>query len=46
MGLRNSIKRLKYFYHDQGTVYVDSTEGEGTVFTICFPYDLEEEEGL
>ena len=46
VGLRNSIKRLKYFYHDQGTVYVDSTEGEGTVFTICFPYDLEEEEGL
>lgn len=41
VGIRNSIKRLKYFYNNQGTVSVESTVDEGTLFTITFPFDLE-----
>lgn len=41
VGIRNSMKRLKYFYNNQGTVSVESTIGEGTLFTITFPFDLE-----
>lgn len=43
VGLRNSVTRIKYFYNQQGTIHVDSTLDEGTVFTITFPYDLEED---
>lgn len=44
VGLRNSITRLKYFYHQQGKIHVESRLDEGTIFTITFPYDLEETE--
>ena len=44
VGLRNSIKRLKYFYNNEGTVSVESTLNEGTIFTITFPYNLDEME--
>lgn len=43
VGLRNSITRLKFFYHHQATLHVESTLGEGTIFTITFPYNLEGE---
>lgn len=41
VGIRNSVKRLKFFYNNQGTVSVESSPGEGTLFTITFPFDLE-----
>lgn len=41
VGIRNSIKRLKYFYNNQGSVSVESAVDEGTLFTITFPFDLE-----
>lgn len=44
VGLRNSIQRLRYFYGDEAVLHVDSTLGEGTVFTITIPYDLEEDD--
>lgn len=44
LGLRNAVKRLKYFYNNAGTVFVESTINEGTVFTITFPFNLEETE--
>lgn len=43
VGLRNSITRLKYFYHGKANLHVESTLNEGTIFTITFPYNLEEE---
>ena len=42
VGLANSIKRLHYFYGDEATLTAESECGAGTVFTITFPYDLEE----
>lgn len=44
VGLRNSITRIKYFYNQQGNIHVESTLNEGTIFTITFPYNLEEDE--
>ncbi len=43
VGLRNSITRIKYFYNQQGSIHVDSAINEGTIFTITFPYNLEED---
>lgn len=43
VGLRNSITRLKFFYDQKATIHVDSTPNKGTIFTITFPYNLEEE---
>lgn len=45
LGLRNSIRRLKFFYNNTGSVHVDSTPNEGAVFTISFNYNLEETGG-
>lgn len=42
VGIRNSITRLKYFYEQKSSVHVESTLNEGTIFTITFPYNLEE----
>jgi sensor histidine kinase YesM len=44
VGLRNSITRLKYFYEGKSNLHVESTPNEGTIFTITFPYNLENEE--
>ncbi|MCC8103754.1 MAG: histidine kinase [Clostridiales bacterium] len=44
VGLRNSIKRLQFFYHNEATVRVESAPDEGTMFIITFPYNLEEDE--
>lgn len=44
VGLRNSIRRLKYFYGEDASLQADSTLNEGTVFTLTIPYDLEEDE--
>lgn len=44
VGLRNSITRIKYFYNQQGNIHVESKLNEGTIFTITFPYNLEETE--
>lgn len=43
VGLYNSIMRLKYFYGDEATLQVESELNEGTVFTVTFPYNLEDE---
>ena len=43
VGLRNSIQRLRYFYGAEAVLHVDSTLGEGTVFTITIPYNLEDD---
>ena len=42
VGIANSYKRMKYFYGDTATIHVDSELNVGTMFTISFPYDLEE----
>lgn len=42
VGLRNAYARLRYFYGERAEITVESTPGEGTEFTIRFPYDLEE----
>ena len=44
VGLSNSIQRLRYFYGDDAVLHVDSILGEGTVFTITIPYNLEEDD--
>ncbi len=41
VGLKNSVKRLKYFYGEQAKLHVESETGEGTSMTIIFPYNLE-----
>ena len=42
VGIRNSIKRLKYHYGQKASLEVESELNMGSTFTICFPYDLEE----
>ncbi|MBO0993205.1 cache domain-containing sensor histidine kinase [Bacillus sp. SD088] len=37
-GLRNVKSRLKLFYGDQGDLFIDSKENEGTVVTIYIPF--------
>ena len=44
VGIANSIRRLQYSYGEMAQFQVESELGEGTVFTISFPYNLEEEE--
>ncbi len=44
VGLRNSVTRLKYFYGNGAKIKVESEPGCGTLFTISFPYNLEEED--
>ncbi len=44
VGIRNSITRLKYFYDGKGSVTVTSSPGEGSIFTITFPYNLDDNE--
>lgn len=44
MGIRNAIRRIEYLYGPKAQVRVCSEEGEGTTFTISFPYELEVEE--
>ena len=46
VGLKNSVKRLKYFYGEQASLHVESEEGEGTTMTITFPYNLEGREEI
>lgn len=42
VGVQNSLRRLKWFYGEEAVIKVESESGYGTVFTIMFPYDLEE----
>ena len=44
IGIRNSIRRLKYYYGNEAAVTVDSELDLGTTFTITIPYDLEEDD--
>ncbi len=44
LGIRNSLKRLQFFYDGKATVHVDSTLNQGTIFTITIPYNLDVEE--
>lgn len=46
VGLKNSVKRLKYFYGEQASLHVESEEGEETTMTITFPYNLEGREEI
>lgn len=43
VGIRNSVKRLRYYYGNEASLTVESSLNEGATFTINFPYDLEEE---
>lgn len=42
VGIKNSIRRLKYYYGDAASACVESELGVGTTFTLTIPYDLEE----
>ena len=42
IGISNSYKLLKYFYGDSVSIHVESQLNVGTIFTISFPYSLEE----
>lgn len=42
VGIRNSIKRLKHYYGSSASVNVESEPGNGSTFTIEFPYNLDE----
>ncbi len=42
VGIKNSIRRLKYYYGDAANVECDSELGVGTTFIITIPYNLEE----
>lgn len=42
VGIKNSIRRLKYYYGETATVECDSELNVGTTFIITIPYDLEE----
>ena len=44
LGIRNAIDRLNFYYQDRGTVSVESALGEGTTFTLRFPYTIPAEE--
>ena len=41
IGILNSVKRLKHFYGENASVWVDSAKNEMTQFVIRFPYKLE-----
>ena len=43
VGLRNAAMRLRYFYGETASIRVESELDYGTVFSVTFPYDLEEE---
>lgn len=43
VGLKNSMRRLKYFYGTDASIFIESIEGKGTSFVITFPYNLEED---
>lgn len=42
IGISNSYKLLKYYYGDTVLIHVESQLNVGTIFTISFPYSLEE----
>ena len=42
IGIKNSIRRLKYYYGENATVECDSELGIGTTFIITIPYNLDE----
>lgn len=37
LGLRNSFRRVRHFYGDQGSIYIESEEGMGTCVTLRLP---------
>ena len=43
VGIKNSIKRLKYYYGDEASVECESELHVGTTFIITIPYNLEEQ---
>ncbi len=43
VGIKNSIRRLKYYYGEDASVECSSELGIGTTFTLTIPYNLEEE---
>ena len=42
VGIRNSIRRLKYFYGKDANIQFESVVGKGTLVTLTFPYELKE----
>lgn len=44
IGIRNSIRRLDYYYNGQAEVSVEAAPDLGTTFTITIPCNLEENE--
>ena len=43
IGIRNAVKRLKYYYGPDCRIDVESEINVGTTFTISIPYEIEEE---
>lgn len=42
IGIKNAIRRLKYFYGETAGVSIESVLNEGTTVTIQFPYRMED----
>ena len=38
IGIKNVVTRMNLLYGEDFTITVDSTEGEGSVFTLTFPF--------
>jgi signal transduction histidine kinase len=43
VGIKNAWQRLRHCYGESASITVDSSPGNGAIFTITFPYDLTEE---
>lgn len=42
VGIKNALLRLKHFYGDAASISVESSPGNGTIFTLTIPYNLTE----
>ncbi len=42
VGIKNAMLRLRHFYGDTSSISVDSSPGNGTIFTLTIPYNLTE----
>lgn len=44
LGLKNSSRRIRFYYGRRGSMHIESAEGQGTKVTLRFPADPETED--